>query len=324
MKYKIIFFVVLSFSISISVMLLIYISFPEQVNDTGQNHEFYFKKFDQKKERIFLIGSSHIGMLNTTLVNEIVSKNHPSIEVYNLAIGGDNPINRLQHMERTIALKPKLIVYGISFRDFQLDSGDEHFPLPDPKKIIKIINYNFLSEPLNTFNPELNTLRIIRDHFKDSEIFTKNRPPPPKAIWLKNNVFMPIPDYQTDIRTTEQLKEQAEFLTQSGFFKYYSTTTQVKALRDIISSLQKNNINIILYTTPLNQYYLNKISENDKEDFNLMINGIALEFNIPLYDFTYKYSDDMIWTDVSHVSYNKNTMIYSEDIAQIIVDKIEQ
>jgi hypothetical protein len=314
MKNKILFSLIISFSISISILLWIYITFPF---DAPQNNEFYFRKFDQNKERVFLIGSSHMGQLNTTLVNEIVSKNYPSTEVYNLAYSGDNPSKRLQHVEKTIALKPKLIIYGISFRDFQLDEEEKHFFLPDPKKIIKD---NFEIEPQNTFNPELTTLKIIRDHFKNYEVFTESN-----KIWLKNNIFYDIPIYHIDIKNTEQLKKEAEIMTQSGFFADYSPTSpNVKALRDIISSLKNNNIDIILYETPLNQYYLNNISENDKENFNLMINGIAREFNIPVYDFTYTYSDNMIWSDITHVSYNKNAMIYSEDITQIILDKIKQ
>lgn len=319
MQNKIILSILVAFSISIFTILLINLVYPEPDTVAGQDHKFYFKKFDPKKEHVFLIGSSHMGQLNTTLVNEIVSKSNSSFEVYNLAISGDMPSKRLQHVERTIALKPKLIIYGISFRDFELDKKENHFPLPEPKKIIRDILPKSIEQ--HAFNPLITTLKVIRDVFKNSEDFTEH-----SKIRLENNAFYYIDPklHHTTIENIEGLKKQSTIMKKDVFsIDISSTSLEIKSLKDIINAFKKNNIAVVLYETPLHQYYLDSISNSDKENFNLIINQIAHEADIHVYDFTYKYSNDMIWGDLSHVVYNKNATIYSEDVAKIILGEIE-
>ena len=327
MKNKILFSILVSLVISIMTVAYIHLIYTETVSVEGKDHNFYSTKFDPKKEQIFLIGSSNIGQLNTTMINEIVSKNNSSFEVYNLAVGGDNPINRLPHLEKTIALKPELVIYGITFRDFVIcgyndnacTTEENNFFLPDIKKIVV---HNIPKEiQQNELNPQLTTLRIIRESFGGSQLFIEEN-----KIRLPNNVFyyIDINFHHTIIENDEELKKQSAIMKNEGFVIDTSDSSSfVKALKIIIGSLKENNIDVVLYLVPQNgPYYLDNISDKNKENFNLMIDKISSEFNVKVYNFTDRYSNDKIWGDNRHISYNPQTRIFTDDMAKIIIDEI--
>ena len=327
MKNKIIFSILISFSVSIFVILFLDLVYPEPDTVVSTDHEFYFKKFDPKKERIFIFGSSNMGQLNTTLVNEIVSKNNPSFEVYNLSISSDEPSSRLPHLERTILLEPTLVIYSITYRDFvKCGFNDEPcqeknlFLLPDIKKSIETNLPKEIQE--NKLNPAFTTLRIIRDGFGGSQLFAEQN-----KIRLPNTPFYYIDPklHHTIIENDKELEKQSNEMKKQGLIlEFEDSGIDVKALKTIINSLKENNIDVILYTMPQNgPYFLDNLSTEDKENFNQMIDRISSKFNIPAYDFTEKYSEDKIWGDTRHVSFNPKAMIFSEDIAKIILDEIK-
>lgn len=327
MKNQILFSILISLVISIFIVVCIDLIYSEPVSVRGIDHNFYSTKFDPKKEQVFLIGSSNMGQLNVTMINEIVSKNNSSFEVYNLAIGSDNPERRLPHLEKTIALKPKLIIYGITFRDFVICGYNDivctteknNFFLPD---INKIVIDNIPKEiQQNELNPQLTTLRIIRESFGGSQLFIEEN-----KIRLPNNVFyyIDINFHHTIIENDEELKKQSAIMKNEGLVIDTSDSSSVvKGLKIIIGSLKENNIDVVLYLVPQNgPYYLDNISDKNKENFNLMINRISSEFNIKVYNFTDRYSNDKIWGDNRHISYNPQTRIFTDDMAKIIIDEI--
>jgi len=100
--------------------------------------EFYSQNFDPNEDKIFILGSSHIMALNTTLIENKLSDESYNFVVYNLAKGGDVPNDRISAIEFMIKSKPKIIVYGIAERAFrstipiQQDSTDSpESPLPN-------------------------------------------------------------------------------------------------------------------------------------------------------------------------------------------------
>jgi len=328
MKNKIILSILISFSISIFVIIFLDLIYPEPDSVASTDHEFYFKSFDPKKERIFIFGSSQMGQLNVTLVNQVVSKNYPSFEVYNLSMSSDEPSNRLPHLERTISLEPTLVIYGITYRDFQTCGfndvpciENDPFLLPDIKKSIEANLPKEIQE--NKINPAFITLRIIRDGLGESQLFTEQN-----KIRFPNSPFYYIDPnlHHTIIELDEELKKQSNVMKNQGLIIDVSDNGKdVKALKTIIKSLKENNIDVILYIVPQNgPYFLDNISVENKEGFNQMIDRISSEFKIPVYNFTEKYSEEKIWGDTRHISFNPRSMIFSEDFTKIILEEIEK
>ncbi len=52
-----------------------------------------------------------------------------------------------------------------------------------------------------------------------------------------------------------------------------------------------------------------------------MIEELRNTYDVKIYDFSDRYIEQNIWFDVEHVSFNKKSKIYSEDVTDII--KIE-
>ena len=97
---------------------------------------------------------------------------------------------------------------------------------------------------------------------------------------------------------------------------------KTKDLKKIISELKKNDIELILFSTPLSRTYLDEIDKADIEIFESALQKISDEFDVKIYHFYDKYADLNVWSDISHVSTNQNVSIYSTDIADIILNEI--
>lgn len=88
----------------------------------------------------------------------------------------------------------------------------------------------------------------------------------------------------------------------------------------MIRDFQQKDIQVIIFTVPHSNYYLDTIPESDKENFDAMLNELASEYNLKIYDLQKKYHGLEIWRDVTHIAYNKASSIYSEDVANMILD----
>ncbi len=173
--------VVLAFSILITVDFFQYYQLQNDGKDfskildiIGQEKiaqaNFFSKPLEFDENNIFLIGSSHIKSLNTTFIQDQLSKNNQDFIVYNLAVGADSPEERLKNLDLLISSKPKIVVYGIAYRDFMVglfDSGQLDIKstlLPDPnsffneqtKELFSHYDFDFME------NPKLVTLTALK------------------------------------------------------------------------------------------------------------------------------------------------------------------
>ena len=101
-----------SIAFVVSLTILFTMHFISQDSRTIENineHPFFLSNLDSEKSSIFLIGHSHVGQLNTTKINQIISKNYNNIDIYNLAMYHDTPSSRLGHIDDLINLEPKII-----------------------------------------------------------------------------------------------------------------------------------------------------------------------------------------------------------------------
>ena len=115
-------------------------------------------------------------------------------------------------------------------------------------------------------------------------------------------------------------------INKGGGINYYSRAIlesdglQGKSLKKIIEILQKNEIKVVLFTTPFHKKYIEVSSPILKEDFNEFLEEISKGYGIPVYHFHEKYSDLDIWRDNQHVIWGES--VYTKDIAEIILKEI--
>ena len=279
------------------------------------NYEFFTQEFEPDKKIILLLGSSNVGQLNVAKINEIVSSQHTDYEIFNLAYNADTPKIRFNSIEETISLKPKYVFYGVSFIDFRS---------PTEKENIFDIKFSFAQLlPNNTiekFNPKFNTIEKIKETFVSTDLF----PPPRKFFSVPNTPFFEYNEDSTTIVTKDELKRE---LPLSGVYASEINLTddhqEVQHFEKIISEFQKNNIKVVIFTTPVHNLYYNALSDSVKDDFNKLLERISNDYDVKIYDFSNEFGDMDIYWDLIHVSYNEKSLVYSESAAKIILKEIE-
>jgi len=95
------------------------------------------------------------------------------------------------------------------------------------------------------------------------------------------------------------------------------------ALNELISIFKKNNIKVILFTNPSNSYELKKIGDDDVNIFVKNLQSISQKNNIKVNFLHEKYINSSIFSHGNHVSMSESGLIYSEDIAKIILKEIK-
>ena len=302
------------FIISFSIFYTFSYFFPSRL--TYSENIFFKQNFDNDN-KIILIGSSHVGQLNATNIEESIVKKTHEYKVYNLAYQGDIPERRIKSLDKIVSLKPTLVLYGISYRDFP--SMMNSYPLPDPKQYF----YDLFSNDQDDFginNPKLTTLEFIRHISKDSMLVAT-----PKELTFQNTPFFTY-DITTQLKIANNTELESERVTSEAtkiHLEKPPTDKQTILLIKMINDLKKNGIKVVLFTTPLHKVYLEELTESQKITFDEILEKIHRETNVKIYNLTEKYSDLPIWTNTSHVAFNTDSLIYSQDMVQIILNEIE-
>lgn len=315
--------IILSVSIAVLFAFVLITVFVDlyQPTHAERYRNFFSEDVTNGKRVVFLVGASHVAQLNATLINEIVSQYNSDYVVYNIADSEDSPKIRLRTLQDVIATKPQVVFYGISYRDFQSPIDKQNSLLPNPstsfRGLLGLENYDNYFEKFSY--PVLTTLTFIRDEFGNKGLISKNY----EAV-IPYTPFYSYPPSLEKILTDAELQSEAHKL--GGPIGLYidppSKNEQLMDLKKIIEELHKNNIKVVVFITPLHRSYLDNLSDYQKQVFDAIVADIKKEPITKIYDFSDRYSDLPIWTNPSHVSYNRNSMIYSEDIAKIISEEI--
>ena len=120
-------------------------------------------------------------------------------------------------------------------------------------------------------------------------------------------------------RFTEDLSTLQKAIRNNDTKFLEKTFSSTREIRKIIEKLQESNIKVVLFITPLHENFISSIHESEKRKLYDIVNKSAKDFNLDVYDFHDKYAELPIWLDVNHVAYHKDSMIYSDDVAEMII-----
>lgn len=279
--------------------------------DVLTNEEFFATDFSNQRT-IFLLGSSHVGHINATQVNNIVAIE--DIVIYNLARGGDQPIIRLATMNNIISVKPEIIFYGISYRDFSFpykNFGITEFPTIQQIDMCGKLSSNFYDTLPS--NPQWTIRKIFKETIPhDSEKLNINRT---SWFWVPNIPFQ-IFEKEPLIKTDIELKGMVSPVT--TWDDVNIKNKNICALFTMISKFQDHKIKVVVFTTPLQKYYIESLSDSQKKSFESLKEDLVKIYGIKIYEFEEKYSELNIWGDFEHVSTHNNVTKYSSDIGEMI------
>lgn len=295
---------------------------------------FYSQDFDPNEEKIFILGSSQIMAVNTTLIENKLSDEEHNFVVYNLAKGGDVPKDRLPALDFMIKSKPEIIVYGISERDFrstvpiQQDvANTPESPLPNLQNIFDEVLWQIsgteLSETEFLSNPKLTTL-VAAYNFTENitgeiEVKEKWKDIPP----FDNTPFFRIGQVHTEIRDYDEIKSIFDNIYKFNEIPPAYKNPQVISLKKIIEKSIENDIKIIIFVTPHHEVFQNGVPKKVQNQFNKIIDELSEEYNIEIHSFYDSYNGLEVWNNPSHIAVNENAMIFSKDLSELILKEIE-
>jgi len=281
--------------------------------------EFFSSDFTANRT-IFLLGSSHVGHLNVTTINNLILSNFTNtsdvpITVYNLGRAGNTPIQELEELEQIISARPEMVFYGISYWEFAFPYvNDKDSILPDPELIIS----NALHSGFDDFIPS-NPQWLTRAAFSEITKIPQEKQPHEFLKWttLPKTPFYPYAASDARILTDDELRK--ENLLSLQWSDSLTQHRNIDALHKIIQQLRSEDIEIVIFSMPLHKYYLEALSDNQKKSFSALLDDLAEKYDLEIYEFEEKYAELDVWGDIEHVSYHKNVTIFNEDVAKMII-----
>ena len=291
--------------------------FPVQKISDVKDHPFFAENKNSDSKKILLLGGSGAAQLDSTMINQLLSKDYENHIFYNLAYNADTPKQRYKSINETIMLKPKLVLYGITYFDLNGFYWINTIKNPQPLPTIGLNPAALLAydDPFLEINPKETTLNFIRESFGDTDFFPEKL----NRFQLENAPFSFFDEYQTIIADDDDLKKISPEHVKIHVNQNESVTKeQVRYFKEIIELLQKNDVQVIIFVLPQQKYFLDLVPEDDQAIFYASLEEIKSEFNVKIYDLSDDYADLNIWMDHSHVAYNKKSMIFSDDIYKII------
>ncbi|MDC1103681.1 hypothetical protein OAS49_04120 [Nitrosopumilus sp.] len=313
MNLKIVSGVCIAFVISFG-MLYVAINLLDNSYRIDYKTEFFSDQDIVNENKILLLGSSHIGHLNMShIITQIENKNL-DFTVYNLADNGDSPKFRYNDLEQIINLEPKIVFYGISYRDFDqpIESTNSKTNNLDIRNSVGEI----IPEELKSINPQLLTRKVIRNMLDDTGINKK----PTYEIKPANTPFFALGDIQTKISDKNELQRQLLIvLPPPAKIQFDSNNEEVEKFYEIINLLQDKEITVVVFTTPLSRAYLDELPKSTKISLDNILKNISEKYDVEIYEFEEKYADLGIWNNVDHIAYNNESIIFSDEIAEMIL-----
>ena len=317
---KILLIIFLSFLISFSMFLvLIQTFYQEQEIALIENEKNYYSSIQGIDNKIFLVGGSHISAINPFFIEEFLAENNEEYEVFNLSKMANRPLREIKNIDLLISAKPEIIVYGISARDFaEIQSINKptvksNQPLPDPSLFFK-----------NWLNIQNSELLILQPDFSPKLITLKEI----RGISVNSQDYIKAPFFRFDYKRDFNVMDDKELKLQAiGDAKLVEITSinknqDLSSLKKIITKLEENNIKIILFTTPQHKYFYDLVDITEKKAFEEIIIDLEKSHNLEINQFTEKYSDLEIWRNPTHIVVSKSASIFSDDIANLILEEL--
>ena len=323
MNIKITVTVLIAFLISFSLLYAVQAEIWNQYFTDVEDKEYLdtidqikSKEFSSLDKKIFIVGSSHTKQLLIDHIQETVSNEYPHYWVYNLATGGDSPKDRLGILDEIFSLNPEIVVYGIGLRDFQSITRLEESPievpesfLPNAKEYSETLFLTFEKSSGQDFDflksAQLTTLRAVREF-----------------IGTDDHNLVQIKGRNPNPMTEEELRKPRWISQAEGKIQPLHMNKEFDAFKEIIKELQNNGIKVVVFTTPHSSIFLDALPEETIEQFNFILEKTSKEFNVTIYELHDKYKRLDIWSDNTHVAYNKTGIVYSDDVAKFILKEI--
>lgn len=317
---NILFYVIIVFLISFSILFLELLIFE---SDIFTNH-IEIKNFIGSKDKIFLFGTSYVSAIDTTHVQNMFDKIKLDVVMIHTKTTGISDM--LTQIDNFISYSPKMIVYGVGFRDIGFQEGEfctfSNIPRYDLKENLqKNNNFNLLNSQIQILptiqleNPKHVTLTIFKNFFgayqKDHVLSFDGK---------KTKILLQEPGFDKiiPIDTLNQGDDR------SYCMDFKKRNSELNNLNKIFSNLKNNEIDVIVFIPPYTKAYLERLSPELRLSLTNDIQKISEKYNFDFYDLSSKFENFDIFTNHTHVARNPDSSIYTKEISSLIISKLEK
>lgn len=322
---------VISFLIYLSIIYTYVDPYLEEETIIPLIFNFYDYRVGYNANCMFFIGNSQVlyditaSIIECNLHNS--SNESPEYQVYNLGVGGDDLLRRVTELNYLIKSRPKTVIIGLSYRDFDhgiLPNKDRLVLSPigileDPDGIsiegrklfdenhLEILDQNYISRMLykrkfllsGIYYPGLKIRQqrnYSRDYFRTHKMFQ--------------------PRNLTDTELMKQLQDpEMRFEWNAwrlGDDNHSLSDQQKKALMYIVKKLKENSIQVAVFNMPINPLLSVTISNVTRKHYFSFLNDTGVVY----YDFERKYPS-YCFRDMVHMN-EIGSIGFSNDCSIII------
>jgi hypothetical protein len=313
---KVVFFLSLGYLIYLGLTLLLIVLFkldyPGFHPDKGNYHSEYKKSFTEGDIDIILLGSSRI--LNaidpSTLSDELNLKTaHLGFTQSNMSYSYDLLKSYLHNSKHNL----KYIILDISW--FSFDSRRlsykpyaSYFVYKNPSLFLSYLFTNKKNHLKNGFLTLLRSFDRKNQHELDLKL-------------IKSKTI----SYDTLVKSYDFNSNDLNFLRTFPEGKSELNEEEIESLENIISIANKNNINIVVLTTPEDEVF--SLSQKNRSHVYSIINQYSSNFYWMDYTLNGKYYDksyEYLLSDSHHIYFDKVfTKIFTKDLIEVYPELIK-
>ena len=311
--------------LSLIIGILAFLYFGLFFLDSITPLEFYNLKIQETDNNVFLLGSSHVGRLNTTNINSLLKNQNSDITVFNLASAGEKPSRTMSKIDDILFHNPKLVVYGVDYREFEIsDSGDslrtKKIPekiLLDPKQFLDeklmflITPYSFLFPD----NPKLLSLKILKSFIGNVA----------EDDLLISDPYMPlikIHPREYDVTPTDEITKLAgkQYSKHPEYF-YQIDSSEIDIFNRILKKLTDANIDVLIVINPVHKSYYDKFDEDDQKLFSTLMDESTSKYDLEILSLQNTFWGLDIWFGNTHIS-RSTSSVYDESYVNLILERM--
>jgi len=278
-------------------------------------YDFYDLKVGYNTTAVYFVGASHVAeSVYPAEINRILrERGYENITVYSAYVSSEGPLDRLVHLQNLIDSKPFMVIYGISASKICQEEINE-----DNILIVKN-RLNLIDDSLQYYtNEELSLLQGSLNPLDMKRFFSS-------AFMYE---LLPIREFEIDYSVDPLGGEYARkyiwganvndetiaYLYNSNHrIEYYisNDSRSVGAFNYILSTLEEEDIDVVVVNAPINPLASDKITEDTRENYYSVLNETGydwydLEYSIPaeyFFDGTHPTFDGAmalapIWADI--------------------------
>jgi len=339
--------------------LFLYVEFFESTLFSDSTNDSETTVTSSNIKKIFLVGGSNTVTLNPDHIDDYLSDNgFHQYRVYNLGSIYDSPTLRLDQIDLLISSEPTVVLYGLGFRGLGYQHPDtrhlcsnqkeligdylnvlqkelsrdentltflptDNEILPAVKDISKYFEQSFQNQ-LDVFssfaNPKHVTVNVLRIVLEESDTTDKSKRSIPGQIDNRLTHLASLNRFSNIISLEETNKPMFE-----GRINVCpeDLNRELATLKGIISKLQENNVDVLLFFTPYAQSYLNAVGESEVSKLINVVERFSVENNVKFESLHNDYVELEIWNDWAHIAKNPDTLIYSNDVAEFILKNLD-